>query len=574
MNQRPDPITTEIIRNAFISIADDMNAALFRSAYSPVIYEGRDCAVALLDENGVVLAQAVGVPLFLGNLEICVQITAEKFGWDVFKPGDIFYMNDSYLQGTHLNDATVFAPIFWEGKRVGFSASRAHWLDVGGKDPSQTTDSVGIYQEGMRWPPTRIYQDGEPRTDIMEVLRANSRFGHLLIGDLNAQIAAMRTGEVRFKEILDRFGYDTVIGARDEIFRQSEELERQAVAAIPEGSYQASGFLDDNGNGDGPVPIHVRVEVKDGKVAANLEGSAPMTPGPINAGLAQTISACRMAFKMLIQPERPVDGGTFKTFSVVVPDGCLFNAREPAPCQWYFTPQGLLIDLFFKAMAPVMPDRTACAHYGDSMVVWFDGVDPRRGNERFLALEANPGGWGAWSSGDGQDALINIVNGPFKDLPIEVYENKYPIMIREYGIRSDSGGAGKFRGGCGVYRAYQMEAAATFFAWFERSVTPAWGLCGGKDAMGPDVVVNPGQQGELHRLKINSMHLEPGNVVKFYTGGGGGFGNPWERDPERVREDVIDGFLDRHQAKSSYGVVFSDNLTIDEGATQALRQKM
>lgn len=574
MSQRPDPITTEIIRNAFISIADDMNAALFRSAYSPVIYEGRDCAVALLDENGVVLAQSVGVPLFLGNLEVCVQITAEKFGWDVFKPGDIFFMNDSYLQGTHLNDATVFAPIFWEGKRVGFSASRAHWLDVGGKDPCQTTDSVEIYQEGMRWPPTRIYQDGKPRTDIMEVLRANSRFGHLLIGDLNAQIAAMRTGEVRFKEILDRFGYETVIGARDEIFRQSEELERQAVAAIPEGSYQASGFLDDNGNGDGPVPIHIQVEVKDGRVTANLEGSAPMTPGPINAGLAQTISACRMAFKMLIQPERPVDGGTFKTFSVSVPDGCLFNAREPAPCQWYFTPQGLLIDLFFKAMAPVMPDQTACAHYGDSMVVWFDGVDPRRVNERFLALEANPGGWGAWSSGDGQDALINIVNGPFKDLPIEVYENKYPIMIREYGIRPGSGGAGRFRGGCGVYRAYQMEAAATFFAWFERSVTPAWGLFGGKDATGPDVVVNPGQQGELHRLKINSMHLKPGNVVKFYTGGGGGFGNPWERDPERVREDVIDGFLDRQQAKSSYSVVFRDNLTIDEGATQALRQKM
>jgi len=574
MNQHPDPITTEIIRNAFIAIADDMNAALFRSAYSPVIYEGHDCAVALLDENGVVLAQAVGVPLFLGNLEVCVQITAEKFGWDVFKPGDIFYMNDSYLQGTHLNDATIFAPIFWHGKRVGFSASRAHWLDVGGKDPSQTNDSVEIYQEGMRWPPTRIYQDGKPRTDIMEVLRVNSRFGHLLIGDLNAQVSAMRIGEMRFKEILDRFGYETVIGVRDEIFRQSEELERQAVAAIPEGRYQASGFLDDNGNGEGPIPVHIQVEVKDGKVTANLEGSAPMTAGPINAGLAQTISACRMAFKMLIQPERPVDGGTFRTFYVSVPDNCLFNAKEPAPCQWYFTPQGLLIDLLFKALAPAMPDQTAGAHYGDSMVVWFDGVDPRRGNERFLALEANSGGWGAWSSGDGQDALINIVNGPFKDLPIEVYENKYPIMIREYGIRPGSGGAGKFRGGCGVYRTYQVETAATFFAWFERSVTPAWGLFGGMDAIGPDVVVNPGKQGEFHQLKINNLHLKPGDIVKFYTGGGGGFGNPWERDPKRVREDIIEGFLDQGQAESCYGVVFRDDLTIDEGGTQALREKM
>jgi N-methylhydantoinase B len=574
MNTRPDSITTEIIRNAFVSIADDMNATLFRSAYTPVIYEGRDCAVALLDEKGDVLAQSVGVPLFLGNLEVCVKITAEKFGWDVFQPGDVFYMNDSYLQGTHLNDATIFAPIFWQGKRVGFSASRAHWLDVGGKDPSQTTDSIEIYQEGMRWPPTRIYQNGEPRADIMEVLRTNSRFGYMLIGDLNAQVAAMRTGEARFQGILDRFGYENVLAARDEIFRQSEQMEREAVSTLPEGIYTASGSLDDNGNGQGPVPIHIQVEVKGGKITVDLEGSAPMTRGPINAGFAQTISACRMAFKMLIHPERPVDGGTFKTFSVNAPEGCLLNAKEPAPCQWYFTPQGLLIDLFFKAMAPVMPEHIAAAHYGDSMVIWFDGEDPRKGNERFLALEANPGGWGAFSTGDGQDALINIVNGPFKDLPIEVYENKYPIMISEYGIQSGTAGAGKYRGGCGVYRAYEMEAPMSLFVWFERSVTPAWGLFGGKDAVGPDVCVNPGQKDELHKLKINGLQVRPGDVVKFRTGGGGGFGNPWERDPARVQEDIIDRYINPLEAEHEYGVIIRDDLTIDEVATRACRHAL
>lgn len=574
MNAQPDPITTEIIRNTFVAIADDMNATLFRSAYSPVIYEGRDCAVALLDEKGDVLAQAVGVPLFLGNLEVCVKITAEKFGWDVFQPGDVFYMNDSYLQGTHLNDATVFAPIYWRGKRVGFSASRAHWLDVGGKDPAQTTDSVEIYQEGMRWPPTRIYQNGEPRTDILEVLRANSRFGNLLIGDLNAQVAAMRTGEGRFQGILDRFGYETVLAARDEIFRQTEQMERETVAAISDGSYSAVGFLDDDGHGHGEVPVHIRVDVKGESVKVDLEGSAPMVRGPINAGFAQTISACRMAFKMLIHPERPVDGGTFKTLDVRAPEGCLFNAKEPAPCQWYFTPQGLLIDLFFKAMAPAMPDQTAGAHYGDSMVIWIDGEDPRKGNERFLALEANAGGWGAFSTGDGQDALINIVNGPFKDLPIEVYENKYPIMIREYGIRPDTGGAGKYRGGCGIYRRYEMEAPVSLFAWFERSVTPAWGLFGGKEAAGPDVVVNPGRESELHKLKINNLQLNPGDVVKLYTGGGGGFGDPREREPRRVREDVIDRYVSRQAAESDYGVVLGDDLTIDEEATRTVRSAM
>ena len=574
MNTKPDPITVEIIRNAFVSIAEDMNAALFRSAYSPVIYEGRDCAVALLDEKGDVLAQAVGVPLFLGNLEVCVKLTAQIHGWDVFQPGDIFYMNDSYMQGTHLNDATIFAPIYWQGKRVGFSASRAHWLDVGGKDPSQTTDSQEIYQEGVRWPPTRIYQNGEPRQDILDVLKCNSRFGYALIGDLNAQVAAMRTGEARFQSILNRFGYETVLAARDEIFRQSEQLEREAVAALPDGTYTASGFLDDDGRGNGPVPVKVRVDIAGDRIAVDLEGSSPMAHGPINAGFAQTISACRMAFKMLVHPERPVDGGTFKTFSVQAPEGSLFKAQEPAPCQWYFTPQGLLIDLFIKALAPAMPDQVAGAHYGDSMVVWFDGSDPRKGNTRFLALEANPGGWGAFNTGDGQDALINVVNGPFKDLPVEVYENKYPIMIREYGIRPDTGGPGRFRGGCGVYRKYEMEAPASLFLWFERSVTPAWGLFGGKDAVGPDVVVNPGRPDEQHMLKVNSLPMKVEDVVKYYTGGGGGYGNPWERDPHLVKEDVIDGYVTREGAECDYGIVLRDDLSIDEGATRKRRQAM
>ncbi len=431
MKPNLDPITVEIIRNAFISIAEDMNATLFRSAYSPVIYEGRDCAVALLDENGDVLAQAVGVPLFLGNLEVCVKLTAQLHGWDAFRPGDIFYMNDSYMQGTHLNDSTIFAPIFWQGKRVGFTASRAHWLDVGGKDPGQTTDSYEIYQEGVRWPPTRLYENGRVREDILQVLKCNSRYGTALIGDLNAQIASMRTGEERFKSVLDRFGYETVIAARDEIFRQSEQLERQAVSAIPNGIYSASGFLDNDGHGNGPIPVKIQIEVDGEHVKVDLAGSAPMSRGPINAGFAQTISACRMAFKMLIDPQRPVDGGTFKTLSVQAPEGCLFKAREPAACQWYFTPQGLLIDLFIKALAPALPDKATGAHYGDSMVIWIDGMDPRKDNLRFYSNEASPGGWGAFSKGDGQDALINVVNGPFKDLPVEVYENKYPIMIQE-----------------------------------------------------------------------------------------------------------------------------------------------
>ena len=308
-----DPVTTEIIRNAFVSCAQDMNATLIRSSYTPIIYEGKDCSVAILDENGDVLGQSLGLPLFLGNLEICVKLAAEMFGWDAFRPGDVFYMNDSYMTGTHLNDATIFGPIYWRDTLVGFSATRAHWLDVGAKDAGGPMDSREIYQEGMRWGPTRIYDRGEPREDIIDLLRRNGRFGYSLVGDMNAQVAACRTGEARFQGILDRFGYETYIEARDEIYRQSEQLEREAVAALPDGTYRAEGFLDDDGLGHGPIPVALRIDIDGDQMTLDLDGSSPQMEGPVNCGFAQTVSACRVAFKLLINPERPVDGGTFHT---------------------------------------------------------------------------------------------------------------------------------------------------------------------------------------------------------------------------------------------------------------------
>ena len=547
---RPDPITTEIIRSAFVSCAQDMNATLIRSSYTPIIYEGKDCSVAILDERGDVLGQSLGLPLFLGNLEICVKLAAEMFGWEVFKPGDVFYMNDSYMTGTHLNDATIFGPIFWQERLVGFSATRAHWLDVGGKDPGGPMDSREIYQEGMRWAPTRIYDRGEPREDIIDLLRRNGRFGYSLVGDMNAQVAACRTGEARFQAILDRYDYETYFEARDEIYRQSEELERAAVAAIPDGTYRAEGFLDDDGLGHGPVPVQVRVEVEGDSMTIDLEGSSPQ-----NCGFAQTVSACRVAFKLLINPDRPVDGGTFKTLQVKAPEGSIFDAKEPAACQWYFSSLGLLIDLVVTALAPALPDQVAAAHFGDSMVMFLSGKDPRRGDQPFLHVMPHAGGWGGFEGGDGEDGLINNVNGGFKDYPVEVFEVKYPAMIRRYGIRADTGGPGRLRGGCGLYRTFEVEPEARLYLWFERSVTPAWGLFGGRDAVGPDVVVNPGLEDERHMLKANAHPLAPGSVVELRTGGGGGFGNPLERDPERVCEDVRDGYVSLEAAGRDYGVV-------------------
>ena len=566
-----DPITTEIIRNAFISIANDMNATLIRSAFTPVIYEGKDCSVALIDENGEVLGQSLGLPLFLGNLEICVKLIAEEHGWDYFKEGDVFYMNDSYMTGTHLNDSTIIMPIFWGGNRVGFAASRAHWLDVGAKDPGTPVDSHEIYQEGVRWGPTRLYEGGKPREDVIDLLRRNSRFGEATVGDMNAQVAAGRTGEKRMHALFDRFGVETIAAAREEIFRQTEILEREAVTALPDGVYRAEGFLDDDGLESDPLLVKLELTVTGDSMTIDLAGSAEQARGPVNCGITQTIAAARVAYKLLICSEVSPNGGSFRPLEVTAPERTIFSAQEPAACGWYFSSLGLLIDLVIKALAPVMPDKAAGAHYGDSMVITVAGQDPRNDNEFYLMIEPTTGGWGAYQGGDGENSLINNVNGSFKDIPVEIFESKYPLRLLSYGIRKDSGGAGKYRGGNGTYREYLVQADSDLFLWFERSKTTAWGLFGGADGLPPNVIVERPDDDRLELLKVNGIKVPDGTVIMSLTGGGGGFGNAFEREPEAVRQDVIDRHVSPEHARAAYGVGLTSDLEVDVAETQSLR---
>ncbi len=568
-----DPVTTEIIRNAFISIAQDMNATLIRSAYTPIIYEGVDCSVALLDSKGNVLGQSLGLPLFLGNLEVCVQETANIYGWDYFKSGDVFYVNNSYFTGTHLNDATVFAPIFYKSKRIGFSASRAHWMDIGAKDIGLPMDSSEIYQEGFRWNPVRVHENGKPKKEIINFLKMNSRLSELLEGDLNAQIAAGKTGEKRLISLVKRYGINTIDLSKREIFRQSEYLEKKAVKSIKDGSYYAEGSLDNDGISDKEVKIKINVKIKGDKIKVDLNGSSPQTVGPVNCGYAQTISAIRVAFKLLINPERPVDGGTFKTLSLSAPEGSIFKAKEPAACAWYFSSLGLLIDAFVKALSPVMKKEVASAHYGDSMIVAISGKD-KKTNIPWITLEAETGGWGGFQEGDGADALINNVNGGFRDIPIEITETKFPLMIRNYGIRNDSGGPGSSRGGCGIYREFTLQQDSNLSLWWERSRTPAWGLFGGKEGKKPNVRIQHPNNKFENMLKVNAKPLKKGTIITGFTGGGGGFGNPYKRDPKMVLKDVLNRFVNIKNAKKLYGVVIDRSLSINFNATKKLRKKL
>jgi N-methylhydantoinase B len=549
-----DPVTVEIIRNALSSAADDMNASLIRSAYTPVIYEGGDCVVALLDDQHQVLGQSAGLPIFLGNLETCTIATEETFGRDVWRPGDVWILNDSYLGGTHLNDVTIFGPVFVDETLVGFTASRAHWIDVGAKDPGGSMDSTSIFQEGLRLGPQKLVEDGKPVHAVIDTIARNVRFPYPTTGDMHAMIACIEMGQTRLAEIVDRFGLETVRAARDDIFEQTERFERAAIAAIPDGVYEAEGFLDNDGIDLGtPIRVHLRITVAGDAIDFDVRDSADQTVGPVNCGVAQTISACRVGYKLLISPDVPGNGGSFRPMTVQVREGSVFGAVAPAACQWYFSHLGLLIDLVAQALAPALPAQVAAASHGDSMIVMLAGHDPRVGRD-YVSLEATLGGWGAWHGSDGESALINNVNGSLKDLPIEVFESRFPLRIRDYTLRQDSAGAGRWRGGVGVVREYEALHDCTISLWFERSVTPPWGLEGGSPGIGPEVIVNPGAPDERRLLKCNGLRLRAGDRVRCLTSGGGGYGDPTERDREAVAADLAAGLVSAEAARTIYQV--------------------
>ncbi len=553
MSAPVNPVTVEIIRNALIAVADEMNATLIRSAYTPIIYEMKDCSVALLDAQHRVLGQSAGLPIFLGNLEACTIAIEEQYGREVWAPGDVWIMNDPYVTGTHLHDMTVMEPIFDGSELLGFAASRAHWLDVGSKDPGGTIDSTDVFQEGLRLAPVKIVEDGVQILPLTRAIGKNSRFYHGAVGDLGAQIACCHTGARRLPEIFRRFGAQTVMGARDEIFAQAERLEREFIAAIPDGVYRAEGTIDSDGVGVDEVAVRVEVAVVGEDMVIDLSRSDDACAGPVNCGATQAIAAARVAYKLLVDPYRPANGGSFRPLKVKVREGSVVGAIEPFPVEWYFTPLGLLIDLVVKALSEAVPERAAAASYGDSMVIYLSGIDPDS-KQPWLHVEPTVGGWGAWDGSDGEDGLINNVNGSLKDMPIEVLETKYPLRLRHYGYRTDSCGHGEFRGGVGVEREFEILEDATMSTWFERSCTPAWGLAGGWSAQPPDVVLNPGRPDERHMLKCANVRLAKGDIVRTKTGGGGGFGAPAQRDPDAVRADVVDGVISLDTAREVYGI--------------------
>jgi N-methylhydantoinase B len=570
----PDPITVEILRNALNSIALEMNANLARSAFSPIIYEMKDCSVALFNERAELLGQAPGLPIFLGALDEAVNIVHDHFSKGGIFEGDVYALNDPYLVGSHLNDVTVISPIFYHSELVGFTATKAHWLDMGGKDAGVSVDSTEIYQEGLRLGPVRLFRSGEPVKDIIDIIARNSRLPRSILGDMNAQVAACRTGERRYQELLDRFGLATVREATTAIFAQAERADREAVAAIPDGEYVAEGYLDSDGHSLEPVYVRVKVTIASSNFHVDLTGSSPQRQGCTNCGIAQTISGARLAYKFLINSHHPPNGGHFRTLTVTAPAGTLFAAQEPAACLYYGPQIGLMIELMLRALSQALPGRVPAGQPSDQMNFIMNGRTPD--GLVFMTGEASAVGWGALPHEDGLNALVNYMAGDLKNIPAEVEEAKYPLRVTCRMLEPDSGGAGKFRGGLAMIKEYQPTAAdCRLLLWLERTITPGWGVAGGKTGRTARCLVDPGGPAEQMLKKANHIPIPAGTTVRCYTAGGGGYGPPWERDLVRVLDDLYDGYISREAAERDYGVCFRGNgVEIDEAATQQARANM
>jgi len=571
-----DPVTLEVIRSSLKHNMDEIELTLCRTAYSSTIYEVRDMCAGWMDADCNLIAQGrYGLPIFMADLATSVRPALAMYGKDGWAPGDVVVTNHAATTGQHLNNVVVYSPIFYKDELVGFTATRAHWNDVGGKAVgSYATDSTEIFQEGIQWNTLKIMKGGVQDDEVYRMIAENVRFPDQVIGDMRAQIAACHLGERRFVELIEKYGLDTVRSATHKIWDQSEARARQAVAEIPDGTYRSSAFLDNDGvNLDETLNIECAVTVSGSEMTVDLTGTHPQTGGPMNCGIAGALAAARVAFKCITAPGAAPDEGSFRPLHLVVPDGTFVSAVPPAPLAQWVIPLPTMIELILTALAPAIPDRIPAAHMGDmaSCFVYQQSTPEKEG---FLHADPFPGGWGARPDGDGPVPLKSYCHGDTLKISAELEELKYPFRIARFELRQDSGGPGRFRGGPGVDREFEMLEDVMVTTSLERSKCPPWGLMGGESGE-PCVAVLVRPDGTTEYFNKATMKAIPaGSRLTVRTAGGGGYGPPTERDVERVLTDVKRGYISREAAESRYGVVLEERdgvLVVDAEATAARR---
>ncbi|WP_408010069.1 hydantoinase B/oxoprolinase family protein [Pseudalkalibacillus sp. A8] len=571
-NVKVDPFTLEIVKDSMIATGDEMFYALARTSMSPIIYEVLDYASGLTDSKGQLLTQGNGVTGFIGMLTFMVKQTLKKFGGEnQLKPGDIVIINDPYGGGgSHLSDVGLVMPIFHEGEIVAFSANKAHWTEVGGKDPgSFSNDATEIFQEGLQFPCVKLFDEGKLNQPLVDIIESNVRFPDLSLGDLWAQVAALRTGEKRIRELCEKYGKEIVLVSIDHLLDHGEQMARKELAKLPKGTFHAESYIDDDGFGNGPFKIQVKVTVTDEKFICDFRGSHPQVPGPINCSYTALVSAVRTIFLAITNPSQDVNDGVFRPLEIITDPKSVLAAERPSPVSIYWESMLAGADLIWQALAPELPERLSAGHLLSVCAVILAG-NHHETDEPFLIVEPSVGGWGAAKGQDGARGQFCIGDGETYNVPIEVAETRYGVMIDEYSLRTDGAGAGEYIGGSGVTRSYRaMTDNQMVSATFGRNKFVPWGTNGGEDGSPNEFIIEKangevdGPFGIYPRYPLNK-----GDVVKLMTATGGGFGNPEDRPAEQIALDVKNGYITVEQAKEKFGVIINEKTFTVEGVTE------
>jgi N-methylhydantoinase B len=576
-NSKSDPVVTEIVRNAVIAVTEEMKTNLMRTAYNVIIYEALDFTTGLFTAAGETVSIGLGLPMFIRGMAETVKAKIRHFGLENMHPGDILMTNDAYTTGSHLNHVTLTVPIFHKNVLVGFSCCMGHWLDIGGNlNRGATTD---IYSEGIQIPLVKYQSAGVVNQDVVDLIRMNVRIPHRAMGDLRAQVTAVKTGERRFLELVNRYGREQVLGAIATIMDQCEALARTRTRAIPDGVYEAQSFMDDDGVEIGrTVPIRVKVTVADDEMTIDLSDISPQVRGYFNSGITTGFGCTQVAYKCITSPrDYPVNDGSFRSLHSVVPAGRVVSAVRPAPMRKWMTYPMTVIDTVFKALAPAIPDRVIAGHHADLVIANFHGIDAK--TRQFFIAGMGPlgGGWGAKQGEDGVSATVCINDGDTHNSPNEQTESKFPLVVECCKLIPDSAGAGLHRGGLGVESVVRARADMVFSTQIDRIVCKPWGLSGGGEASGNEVGVrvDGAWTDGFPNGKINIDRLKVGDAIRMRSGGGGGYGAAFERPVEQVQHDVRQGYVSVAAAATLYGVVIDpETFEIDHAATERRRAEL
>ena len=570
-----DAVLTEIMRNGVLAVTEEMKTNLMRTAYNMIIYEALDFTVGLFTAQGETISIGIGLPSFIRGMANTIKAKLQHYAEPEngsIGPGDILVTNDAYITGSHLNHFTFSQPIFHDGELTAWACCMAHWPDVGGSLGGVTSD---IYSEGIQIPVMKYQDAGKVNQDLVRIIRTNVRLADRAMGDLRAQIVAVNTGHRRFTELLQRYGREPVLASIANIMDLSEAAARARTRSIPDGTYEAESFMDDDGLDLGTrVPIKVRVIKKGDEVTVDLSDVAPQVRGFFNSGPSTGYSCAQVAYKCLTSPtDYPINEGSFRPLKVIVPEGTVVSASKPAAMRKWMTFPMTVVDTIFKAMVQAIPERTIAAHHADLVIAMMHGIQPKDGQFFIGFVGPSGGGWGAKKSEDGMSGVVCSNDGDTHNSPCEQLEAKYPILIERHALRPDSGGAGKHRGGLGTETVVRARSTLSVDIQADRMHCPPWGLEGGLAGLANEVfVATKGvDPATVETGKVRNQRLRPGDRLFLRAGGGGGFGPPGQRDPERVAHDVRQGYVSEANALEKYQVALHPDGTVDLPATQALR---